>query len=267
MAWGRTAARPGRLVIAQLERTRGMLEGKLAEYKVQLQNTQLAHDSMQAERDRLLHKLTVDNAAIRRAMQSKGGIKDRLRPLPRALRGSAEQAAMAPDGDDEAASVDASAAAVASELSERVKALEEEKAALQASVGEAQRYYHGHAARTVQAERMRAEQQATVSRYDAELLRYQIEKLTHGYAVDRLTDATAHDVAAAAAVASRGPTIFEGAAMHVAGGAWTGGELSQPVDGPPMAMRPPHVAPQSKVAQRLVGGRHTSVRMQSGCMS
>ena len=66
VGWPRAAARPGRLQVQHLERTRGMLEGKLAEATTRLENTGLALEEVKAERDDLRRELVLRTAKFKR---------------------------------------------------------------------------------------------------------------------------------------------------------------------------------------------------------
>ena len=82
-------------------------------------------------------------------------------------------------------------------------------------------------------------------------MRYQLDKLSFGYAA---ADAEAEAAAAAAEAPATTHDYAAGPPLQVDGAHWRGGELRRPlVDGGAPTSRP-----------RLVGGRHTAVKYQTG---
>lgn len=262
VAWPRTASAPGRKLIGQLERTRGALEGRLAEQRVQMENLQLSHDSFKAERDSLQYELTRKTAKLKQVAD-----KAKLGPyggraMPRVLRPPADAEA-ADDADAAAASTTAAAAAAvgggesgaqAAEMHHAMHALHSENAQLKRQI----------ALREEALALRRQHEQATAERYQVELDRYREAKLSYGYTQPDLGVADADAERAGAHHGSGAPprprtaggarAAAGGKSLTITGGRWLGGELTRGAE--------PGQLPASgtRHGRRTVGGPHTAQR-------
>ena len=270
IGWGRDAAKPGRLAIAQLERTRGQLEGKLAETKALLENAKLQTEAMKKERDDIRHSLTVTKSKLRTATagQSAGNShKAYLDKLKKEREEAQAEQAMAEGGSGEARPATAAAAPSSTEdaaLAERIRLLEAEKEKLARTVAESTRFYQEQAQLASRREQ-----------YNAELMKYKLEKLSYGMMEDATAAAGGGGGGAEEEGGGKSPTVPVGdpSDIVITGGTWNGGELSVPVplskgpmtDSKILGIMQGRIPPSAKPGTpgRRTGGRHTAVKLHS----
>ena len=265
VAWPRAAAAPGRLKIAQLERARNGLEGKLAEAATKLSNLEHGFAELKAERDDLKRELVLRSAKLQRERQMNratgraGGVLSRRGLAASSVSmGDAEFSAEPPatDGGDAGGgggggATDETAAAAAAALREQsvVARLEAEKAQLEAALARKDSEARGAEARAAVAEARRLQAAAKEARHASYLERYQEEKMAYGYEAEELLapvggggGAAGADDAAAHAWASA-KDIVPPERIFVHGAAWHGGELARPAADPIAAFEATLVAP------------------------